>query len=91
MKQYADIVKDADLKGIREEIYVRAYRQGFLEAREVKEPVFNCGFRCTACDIQLLNTKLSAGGITYCSKCGNAYSTGDMWQRIQRDERKSKR
>ena len=54
------------------------------EYRRPIEPIYNCGFRCKYCDIQLCNPSTVPGNITYCHRCGQAYDCASLWLRIKK-------
>ena len=57
------------------------------EYRTPIEPVYNYGFRCKFCGIQLLNPSIVPGKIAYCHKCGQAYDCATLWAKIRKDDK----
>ena len=54
------------------------------EYRTPIEPIYNYGFRCKWCNVQIYNPKVSKGSVSYCYKCGQAYDCATLWSRIKR-------
>lgn len=62
------------------------YMRTAEEYRTPIEPVFNHGYRCRWCDIQIPNPSIRPGVITYCHRCGQAYECGTLWQKLRKDK-----